>query len=311
MAASAAGTGPAVDPRATVPEPPPEHARPDGAAAMNDLVSTLGLEGLKPLVDALLLPPLPFVLLVLVGARLLFHRRGLGWSLILLASLGIWLTATAAVGKAMRQTLHPVPAALSADAVAALTREARQARAARRAPTTAIVVLGGGQRELAPEYGVADLNPTSLERLRYGVWLARATGLPLAFSGGLGHGSEPGATEAEIAARIAEREFGQRLRWAEGRSRDTAENGRLTVPMLAADGVTRIVLVTHDYHQRRAMRAFERGALGAAVPLEIVPAPVGLAPSTRWEVGDFLPSAGGFFDSRRVLHEWLGWWLGA
>jgi hypothetical protein len=61
----------------------------------------------------------------------------------------------------------------------------------KKSPRTAIVVLGGGRRLLAPEYGVATLTPRSIERLRYGVWLARETGLPLAFSGGVGHGAKP------------------------------------------------------------------------------------------------------------------------
>ncbi len=278
---------------------------------MNDLIANLGLESLKPLVSALLLPPLPLLLLVLAGARLTVRRRGLGWTLVLLACVGIWLTSTAVVGKAMRLSVHPSPPALSMTTIAALTREARQARAAGRAPATAIVVVGGGRRELSPEYGVANLTPTSIERLRYGLWLGRATGLPVAYTGGVGHGAEPGASEADIAIRIAEQEFRLPLRWAEGRSRDTTENGRFTVPRLAEDGIGRMVLVTHDYHQRRAMRAFERGARNAAVPLEIIPAPVGLPPSDRWDASDFLPSAEGFLFSRRVLHEWLGWWLGA
>lgn len=278
---------------------------------MNDLIANLGLEGLKPLVGVLLLPPLPLLLLVLVGARLLFRRRGLGWTLILLGCIGVWLSSTASVGKAMRLSVVPSPPALPAATVDALTREARQARTAGRAPATAIVVVGGGRRELSPEYGVANLTPTSIERLRYGLWLARATGLPVAYTGGVGHGAKPGASEADIAIRIAEQEFRLPLRWAEGRSRDTTENGRFTVPRLAEDGIRRVVLVTHDYHQRRAIRAFERGAQNAAVPLEIVPAPVGVPPSDRWEASDFQPSAEGFLYSRRVLHEWLGWWLGA
>lgn len=278
---------------------------------MNDLIATLGLESLKPLVSALLLPPLPLLLLVPVGARLMFRRRGLGWGLVLLACTGLWLTSTASVGQGVLLGLHASPPALPSATVEALAQEAREARAARRAPATAIVVVGGGRRELSPEYGVANLTPTSIERLRYGLWLARATGLPVAYTGGVGHGNEPGASEADIAIRIAEQEFRLPLRWAEGRSRDTTENGRFTVPRLAEDGIRRVVLVTHDYHQRRAIRAFERGAQNAAVPLEIIPAPVGLPPSDRWAAGDFLPSAEGFLFSRRVLHEWLGWWLGA
>ncbi|MCL4737296.1 MAG: YdcF family protein [Burkholderiaceae bacterium] len=282
---------------------------------MNDIVASLGLEGLKPLADALLLPPLPLIALVLVAAWLLPRRRVLGWSLVLLACTGLWLSATEAAGRAMRASVHPVPPALAAPAVEALAREAADARRARRKPTTAIVVVGGGLRELAPEYGMTSLSSTSIERLRYGMWLARETGLPVVYSGGVGHGDRarhgPVASEAEVATRIAEREFRLPLRWAEGRSRDTVENGLLTVPMLAADGVTKVILVTHDYHQRRALRAFELGARRAGVPLEIVPAPVGLAAPGPWQAGDFLPTASGLFDTRRMLHEYVGWLAGA
>jgi hypothetical protein len=38
----------------------------------------------------------------------------------------------------------------------------------------------------APEYGVGNLAAPSLERLRYGLWLSRSTGVPVAFSGGVG-----------------------------------------------------------------------------------------------------------------------------
>lgn len=282
---------------------------------MNDLVATLGLEAVKPLADALLLPPLPLVVLVILGAWLLGRRRLLGWTLIVLASAGLWLSATGAAGRALRASVHPVPPALAAATVEALAREAAEARRARRLPATAIVVVGGGLRELAPEYGMSSLSSTSIERLRYGLWLARETGLPAVYTGGVGHADRarlgPVASEAEIATRIAEREFRLPLRWAEGRSRDTAENGLLTVPLLAADGISKVILVTHDYHQRRAIRAFERGALHAGVPLEIVPAPVGLAPPGPWQAADFLPGASGFFDTRRVLHELVGWWAGA
>lgn len=265
---------------------------------------SLGLEGWKPLVNALLLPPAPFLLLVLVGARLMFRRRLLAWCLVLLGVAGVWLSATPALGKLMRQTVHPVPPAISEDTLAALAKGVDNRR-------TAIVVLGGGRRELSPEYGSANLTPVSIERLRYGLWLARQTKLPVAFTGGLGHGARPGATEAEIASRIAEQEFRLPLRWTEERSRDTQENGLLTVPLLKADGIERVVLVTHDYHMRRALRAFERGAEHAGVAMRFEPAPVGLYPAYQWEWQDYLPGRTGFFDNHLMLHEWLGYLLGA
>ena len=271
---------------------------------MNDLILSLGLEGWKPLVSALLLPPVPFLLLVLVGARLMFRRRLLAWCLILLGVAAVWLSATPALGKLMRQTVHPVPPPLSEERIAELAKGGDARR-------TAIVVLGGGRRELSPEYGSANLTPISMERLRYGIWLARQTRLPLAYTGGLGHGARPGATEAEIASRIAEQEFRLPLRWAEDGSRDTQENGLLTVPLLKADGIQRVVLVTHDYHMRRALRAFERGADHARATMQFELAPVGLYPAYQWEWEDYLPGRSGFYDNHLMLHEWLGYLLGA
>lgn len=268
---------------------------------MNDLIVSMGLEGWKPFVAALLLPPAPLLLLILIGARLMFRRRLLAWTLVLVGCAGLWIVATPALAKWMRATVHPEPPALSADAIAAL----------KNAPATAIVVLGGGKRDLSPEYGVSNLSLLGLERLRYGIWLARQTRLPVAFSGGLGHGARPGPSEAEIAARIAEREFGWPLRWQEDRSRDTTENGLLTVPMLKAAGVEHIVLVTHGFHMRRALRSFERAVQREGGGIEIVPAPVGLSPRYQWDVLDFLPGRRGFADSYLMLHELAGYWLGA
>jgi uncharacterized SAM-binding protein YcdF (DUF218 family) len=272
------------------------------APDVNDLIVSFGLEGWKPIISALLLPPLPLLLLILAGARLMFRQRLLAWALILLSCAALWTIATPAFGKWMRATVFPVPAALGAERIAEMRRQTTP---------IAIVVLGGGRRELAPEYGVSSLSLLGLERLRYATWLARQTRWPMLFSGGLGHGSKPGATEAEIAARIAEREFGQPIRWLEDRSRDTTENALLSVPLLREHGVQRIVLVTHDLHMRRALRAFERAAQRDGLALQIVPAPVGLQPAHHWESMDFLPGRQGWFDSQVLLHEMFGYWLGA
>lgn len=269
---------------------------------MNDLIVSFGLEGWKPTISALLLPPLPLLLMILVGARLMFRRRLLAWLLVGTGCLALWTLATPAFGKWMRATLHPVPPALAEDRITELRRDG---------VPTAIVVLGGGKRELSPEYGMSNLSLLGLERLRYGVWLARQTRWPILFSGGLGHGGRPGSSEAEIAARIAEREFGQPIRWLEDRSRDTTENALLSVPLLGQQQVQRIVLVTHDFHMRRALRAFERASQREGLRLQLVAAPVGLVPVYEWDAGDFLPGRQGWFDSHLLLHEILGYWLGA
>lgn len=268
---------------------------------MNELFLTLGLESWKPLLAALLFPPVPFLVLVLAGARLMSRRRGLAWLLVLMGVAGAWFGSTGVVAGGLTRWLLKPPPALSE----------RQMTELKRAPRAAIVVLGGGRRDHAPEYGVATLTTTGLERLRYGVWLSRQTGLPVAFSGGLAPGSEPGATEADIAARIAEREFGRPLRWTEAASRDTRENAIKTVSLLAPQGIEHIVLVTHGYHMRRALRNFERALAAAGANMRVTAAP--MAVPGRFEVGllDWLPSASGFAQTRLALHEYVGLLAGA
>jgi uncharacterized SAM-binding protein YcdF (DUF218 family) len=266
---------------------------------MQEIFLTLGIEGLKPVVSALLLPPVPLLLLVLVGARLMFSQRLLAWGLVLLAVTGLWLTATAGLGGfLLNNVLRPPPTLRSSD-IAEL----------RRAPNTAIVVLGAGRRLLAPEYGVATLKPRGIERLRYALWLARETSLPVAFSGGIGHGAEPGPAEADIAARIAERDFGRPLRWLETESRDTRENALRTVAMLKPLGIEQIVLVTHADHMPRSLANFESAAAG--LKLRIVAAPMGGPGGGPSRPYHWLPSADGFERTWVVLHEWLGLLAGA
>jgi uncharacterized SAM-binding protein YcdF (DUF218 family) len=61
--------------------------------------------------------------------------------------------------------------------------EARTARA--------IVIPGGGVRRNALEYGGDTVGQFTLERVRYGAWIARRTGLPVLVSGGVVFGGTP------------------------------------------------------------------------------------------------------------------------
>jgi len=268
---------------------------------VNELLLLLGAQDLKPYIGALLLPPVPFLLLVLVGVRVAFNKRGLGWALVLLAVAGIWLSTTSAAGHHLRALLLKPPPVLQPADVAAL----------RRAPQTAIVVLGGGRSPPAQEYGTSQLHPRGIERLRYGIHLSRRTGLPLAFSGGVGWGAVDGVSEADLAGRLAQDEFNFKLRWLEGQARDTRENASRTVPLLREAGIRHIVLVTHDYHMPRAGRAFREAITASGVATELTLAPMGVGRADTLRVNDWLPSLGGTQDTRLVLHELLGRLLGA
>jgi uncharacterized SAM-binding protein YcdF (DUF218 family) len=266
---------------------------------MNSLFAEVGIASWKPLIAALILPPVPFLLLVLIGARTLLARRGLGWVLVLIGVLGVWLSSTTGIAVALERWLLQPPPALSPLQLSEL-RERVQARR-----PIAIVVLGGGRESVAPEYGTPSLTPTSLARLRYGLWLARESGAPLAFSGGVGWAQfDDGPSEAQIAAHIAVRDFNAPpLRWSEEDSRDTRENAARMVQMLKRDGIEEVVLVSHGWHLPRGMRAFDHAAEGK---LRITPAPMGMAipverPALRW-----LPTPQGFVRMRAVTHELVG-----
>jgi urease accessory protein UreH len=139
---------------------------------VNHLFVMLGIESWKPILAALVLPPVPFLLLILIGARLLLPRRGLGWLLIFFSVVMLWLSACSGAARVLGQLLLQPPAAMSFDRVRELKAEVQAKK------PVAIVVLGAGVEPFAPEYGVSSLQYPSLERLRYGLWLARETGAP-------------------------------------------------------------------------------------------------------------------------------------
>ena len=104
---------------------------------MNSFFVMLGIESWKPAITALLLPPVPLLVLTLIGGRLLLPRRGLGWLLIIVSVVLLWISSCSGAARGLTQLMLRPPAALSFDRV----RELRAEVAAKR--PLAIVVLGG------------------------------------------------------------------------------------------------------------------------------------------------------------------------
>jgi uncharacterized SAM-binding protein YcdF (DUF218 family) len=178
---------------------------------------------------------------------------------------------------------------LANDAPAVRMEDARTAQA--------VVVLGGGLRRDAPEYGGDTLNRWTLERVRYGAKLARETGLPVLVAGGSVWGDT--ATEASVMRAALEKEFNVPVRWTEERSRNTHENAQFAAAILKRDGVKRVVVVMHGFDIRRARAEFE------AAGLEVVPAPTVLPRLSITTPLDLLPSMGALQGSQIALYELL------
>ncbi|MCP5150500.1 MAG: YdcF family protein [Ectothiorhodospiraceae bacterium] len=233
----------------------------------------------------LALPPGANLLLALLGVVVGRWYRRLGHILVAASLVALWLLSLPPVAGALARGLETDrPLATLADTAGA----------------RAIVILGGGRREDAPEYGADTVSDRTLVRLRYGAHLARGTGLPVLVSGGSVFGNR--IPEAELMRDVLENELGVKVRWAETASRNTAENARESAAILRETGIRRVVLVTHASHMPRSAAAFE------AAGLDVVPAPTsGVGPRTEGLGGfDFLPGARALALSAEALHEYLG-----
>ncbi|WP_295393533.1 YdcF family protein [uncultured Thiodictyon sp.] len=234
----------------------------------------------------LLLPP-GIIILMLVGATL-GVPGGAGRALLCTATAGLTLLSLPVVSILLMVPLEPYPPL--------------DLRAPLEPPIKGILVLGGGFRRDAPEYGGPTLDNFTLQRVRYGAWLQRSTGLPLYVSGGFTTARRPAV--GDLMARILREEFAVPVAGVENVSRTTWENAAYSRAMLARDGVSQVLLVSDAWHLPRAVAACER------VGLAVIPAPTGLIAGPHWRDdlawSDWVPRAGALTISAYALHEHLG-----
>jgi uncharacterized SAM-binding protein YcdF (DUF218 family) len=216
---------------------------------------------IKTFLKVLILPPSGPLLLAALGFLLLRRHARLGRACIALGLGSLWLMSLPLIADALTRAAEHYPPLNWQDAASA----------------QAIVILGGGgQREFAQEYGGPAAEPVLLERLNYGAYVAHKTALPVLVTGF--------RIEAQAMHDSLLRNFDITPRWVDAAAYDTFENARNSAALLKADHIRRIVLVTHATHLRRAAQEF------AAAGLDVVPAPVGLAPPADFRLMAWVPN---------------------
>ncbi len=231
----------------------------------------------KTLLRNLLLPPSGPLLLGFGGVALLNRRPVLARLFLLTGLVSLWILSVPVIADALYVMTESAPAL-----------DLNQATGAK-----AIVILGGGgQVSYAPEYGGPAAQPLLLERLAYGAYVARRTGLPILVSGA--------PMETVAMQETLRRNFDTPVRWVDNQSGDTFQNARNSADLLHKDGIGRILLVTHAAHLRRALREF------TAAGMQVVPAPMGIVSARGHHLGEYFPSPEGLLHSYAAIYELLG-----
>ena len=234
---------------------------------------------LKKIIANLLLPPTSLVLVGGTGLLLLNRAPRVARLLLWFAVIFLLLLSLPVVERGlMRGLAIPPPTE-------------RQIKAAQ-----AIVILGGGVMHAAHREGDV-LSKYSLGRVYRGAVLAKRLGLPVLVTGGQVYGGRP---EAEVMAEVLRRDFAVDVQWVENRARDTADNLAFGAALLKTGGIDTVLLVTDDFHMRRALGACRLQALrctGVSVPTYSIT-------SDSWI--EELPAASTFQESCLALREQLG-----
>lgn len=257
-------------------------------------------QGIGGILEQLIGPPGGFILLMALGLLVMRRYRRAGFYLTASGIGLLYIASLPATAFVLMYWLEPAPtSALNANQ---LLQNAAQTDK----PPQAIVILGAGRRYHAPEYADDIPNEFALERIRYGVWLARRTLLPVMVTGGLG--AKYSKSEAEIMKQVIESEYALPVRWIETQSTNTHENAKFSAELLKAEGIDSVYLVTHALHMKRSLASFEKFGF------KVFPAPTAFNSSRRqgMGLGHFLPSAKSLKLTAEAFHEGVGmlwYWL--
>lgn len=237
---------------------------------------------LKKIFSALILPPTSLILLALLGIYLSRKHPKFGRTLAALSLTTLLILSLPITGNTLLRSLETAPP---------ITETQLK-------DIQAIVILGGGKNNNAPEYGGIDtVSKWTLERLRYGAHLQQQTGKPILVSGGAPYGGRP---EADAMAETLKQDFHATTVWVEDQSNDTAENAAYSAKILKQHNVTNIALVSQAWHLPRAKTQFEKQGL------KITIAGTGYTIGEANHIAQWLPDASALIKSSMAIKEYLG-----
>jgi uncharacterized SAM-binding protein YcdF (DUF218 family) len=233
---------------------------------------------LKSVLRNLILPPAGPPLVLAVGFFLIKRRPILARVLLVFGIGFLWVLSTPIISDAITGLAeHYPPLDLSSPNGA-----------------QAIVILGGGgEITRAHESGGPAALPMLLEKVSYGAFVARKTGLPVLISGD--------GIDATAMRETLQRNFDTAVTWTDDQARDTFENARNSSRILYTVGIHRVILVTLGAHMLRSVREFN------AAGIDCVPAPEGMISGRgHKKVLQYLPTAEALMYSSLAFYELLG-----
>ena len=233
--------------------------------------------------EFMFLPPGFILILLLAGLITSLQYRKVGFCIGLSSFILLWVLSLPIVARNLLSSLQEFPALIPSEI------EIKES-------DSIIVILGAGRYSKAPEYGLRDeISPITLERLRYGAYLADKLTLPILLSGG--RRDSNATSEAVMMNQVMVNVFNMNPQYLEINGANTHQQAVQVKKMLTDKSLNKIYLVTNAWHMKRANAEF------SALGLHVIPASMGYAATSKAKY-DYLPSASALSSTSRALHEY-------
>ncbi|WP_051938287.1 YdcF family protein [Ghiorsea bivora] len=234
----------------------------------------------------LLIPPASLILLGLIG--IYFWQKRWGKKLTLACLILLWLFSTAPVRNILTSSLEYQYPAYSFNQILP--------------NNTAIVLLGNGVQEQAPDYQYQDtLSRFGMMRTIYAAQIAKHTGLAIYATGGTPLNEHAASESSVMKYWLITLGIDATHIYEENQANTTWENATFTTALLKKKNINSVILVTSAWHMPRAVWCFEQQGL------TVIPAPTDyLTDQATYDIRSFLPRWDRLGDSGDALHEYLG-----